>query len=311
MGYYEPRDFVTLPLMLEYLYERRESLLRPGLSLAMQPQGRIHGIVSLPGHSGRGYYEMRHSGIRDDLSTAVSRDGSGNSDPELFYSASAHLPFGFRVARSASPRHTVVPVFRPEPPSRADPAVRPVGSFPDMAPMEFSVPRHGFDQHTIGMFIEAMISPVLSHENDVCARELQRFGFYDKDYIYADRHTLSHLRSFVESLNSNYAPFMRLDTAFIGNELFSALIGDPVGTPTQGTADTVDLGGVRVMGHELVSNEEMFVMSHTHGPIFVNGPTTLTCTEDEFIVGRYCQVVSPQGGLSGRTPYGIRAGVRT
>lgn len=309
MDYYGPEDYGALPAMLEYLYVRRESLLREGLSLAMEPQGRIRGIVSSPASAGIDYYQMRSGGAGDDLSTTVPRDGADGDGPGTFYSSSAHLPCGFRTARSTSPVHTAVPVFRPEPPPGGDSPGQPVGSFPRMEPTEFSFPRAGFDQDGPGMFVEAVVPQVLSHEDGVCFRELGRFGPYGKGYVRRDGHTLADLCEFVGGLNAGYPPFMRLDTAFVGRGLFSELADGPVGAPLQGTADTVDLDGVRLIGHGMVPDGEVYAMSHTHGPIFVNGPTTLTCTEDEFVVGRYCQAVSPHGGLSGRTPYGIKAGV--
>jgi len=296
--------------MLAYLYERRESLLRTGLALAMLPHGKIYGIMPPRGRVGSDYYEMQRSGVKPDLSVTLPRDEQLGNAPRPFRSGYAHLSFGFRTARSMHTHSSVLPVIGSNPSSIPNPEWSASGSFPEIPPMKFTVPRRGFDQHGVDTFLEGIVPQVLSYEDAMCSRELSKFCFYNEDYAVEDGHTLFDLHRFVKGLNRSYTSFMRLDTVFLNSVSFSQLAGGSNGTPVEGTGDAVDYRGLRVIGHEHVSPDEMLAMSHTHGPVFVNGPTTLVCGEDEFIVGRYCQIASPRGGLSGRTPYGIRAGMR-
>lgn len=321
MDYYDQHDRDALPSMLALLYERRASLLRPGLSLALQPNGKIKGIVSRSGREARDFYELRRRGVPVDISTYVQ--GGGTDLPsDMFTPGSAqmphgsraarstHLPFGFRCARSASPAHSIV--LAPWTDSLRTPGMTPgeAGKIAEMRPMRFTVPRHGFDQYGAGAFLEGIVLPVMSYENDVCVQELSNFCFHAARYSRGEGHTIDGLCRFVEALNKDYAEPTRLDTVFMDTEAAYALAAAKTqGTAVRGTQGAVEHGGLRVLGNERVPEDAMCVMSHERGPVFVSGPTTITCAEDEFFIGRYCQLVSPQGGLSGRMPYGLRLDV--
>jgi len=321
MNRYGQRDRDALPSMLALLYERRDSLLRPGNSLALQPNGRIYGIVSRKVTEARDFYELRKGGVPVDISASVP-DGGRDFPSDIFTpgsaymphgsraSRSAHLPFGFRCARSVSPAHAIALAPWPGSPRVPDAAAGGVGKIPEMRPARFSVPRHGFDQYGTGTFLEGIVPPVMSHENDVCARELSSFCFHAARYSSRAGQTLDGLCRFVDAINRNYAPPVRLDTVFVGIEVAYALANiKPHGTAVEETQGAVEHGGLRVLGNERIPEDAMFVMSHARGPVFVSGPTTITCAEDEFSIGRYCQLVSPQGGLSGKTPYGLKLDV--
>ncbi|MDD9808533.1 MAG: hypothetical protein OXU25_01700 [Thaumarchaeota archaeon] len=310
MDYYGPRDHGALPSMLAHLYERRDSLLRPGLSLALQPNGRICGIVSRSGREARDFYEMLMDGHAADMSATVTPGTAPALAPVTLAHGSAHLPFGFRSAQSMSPGHAIAPAPWPGSPASHGPAAGGFGRIPEMRPARFSAPRRGFDQYGLSTFLEGTVLPVLSHELDMCARELSRFCLHTGKYVRAGAQTLDGLCRFVRGIGGDYSPSMRLDTVFVGIDVFEELTTvDPHGARVEGTQGAVEHGGLRVIGHAHLPDSTMYVMSHTHGPIFVNGPTTITCAEDEFVVGRYCQLVAPQGGLSGKTPYGLKLDV--
>lgn len=310
MDRYGRRDRDALPSMLALLYERRGSLLRPGLSLALQPGGKIQGIVSRSGREARDFYEMRRDGAAVDISTTIAKGESAEIPSGMFDPGSAHLPFGFRCARSASPAHAIALAPWPGSPGATDTATEEIGEIPEIRPAGFSVPRHGFDQYGAETFLEGIVMPIMSHEGDLCVRELSNFCFHMSRYSGGGGQALDGMCRFVEALNSDYPPSTRLDTVFVDTEIAHALAGaKPQGVAVEGTQSAVEYGGLRVLGNERVPEDAMFAMSHARGPVFVNGPTTITCTEDEFVVGRYCQLVSPQGGLSGKTPYGLRLDV--
>lgn len=322
MDRYGQRDRDALPSTLKFLYMRRDSLLRPGLSLALQPDGKIQGIVSRSGREAHDFYEMRRDGVPVDISTTTARDGGEEIPSDMFdpgsahmpfgsrASHSAHLPFGFRCARSASPAHAIALAPWPGSPGDTDMAPEGIGKIPEMRPARFSVPRHGFDQYGAGTFLEGIVLPAMSHEGDLCARELTNFCFHASRYSGGGGQALDGLCRFVDALNRDYAPSARLDTVFVGTETAHALANSkPRGTAVEGTQGAVEHGGLRVLGNERVPEDAMFAMSHARGPVFVSGPTTVTCAEDEFSIGRYCQLVAPQGGLSGRAPYGLRLDV--
>ncbi|RNJ73151.1 MAG: hypothetical protein EB824_05140 [Thaumarchaeota archaeon S15] len=321
MDHYGQHDRDALPSMLALLYERRDSLLRPGLSLALQPNGKIYGIVSKPGTGARDFYDLRRSGVPVDISTSVPGEGidfpsdiftpgSAHMPHGSRAARSAHLPFGFRCARSVSPAHAIVLAPWPGSPHAPDMAPGGIGKIPDMRPARFSVPRHGFDQYGAGAFLEGIVLPAMSHENDICVQELSNFCFHAARYSSSGGQTPDGLCRFVGALNRDYAQPTRLDTVFVGIEVAYALANaKPPGTAVGGTQGAVVHGGLRVLGNERIPEDSMCIMSSTHGPVFVSGPTTITCLEDEFSIGRYCQLVTPQGGLSGSMPYGLKLDV--
>lgn len=74
--------------------------------------------------------------------------------------------------------------------------------------------------------------------------------------------------------------------------------------------DTVDHGGIRVIGHAQVPPGSMYAMAHSRGPFFVSGPTTLTCTGEEIVVRRHCWVEHLTEAMPGEAPFGEVADVR-
>lgn len=296
MDYYGPADQNALPEALGHLYEARDSLLRPGSSFTVLPHGDI--CAGEP---------------RDDPHVVFRRgEPSREVYPPAGGTAEAHLPFGFRPLRANTAHPPPASFLGTGEPRRGVSTPRSLVAAQPMRPASFAVPRDGFDEFGKETFVDGIALPIWSHEDRVCMDALSRLGRHEQAFEYGDGATLTNLCGFVDGIfNPNHAAFMRFDTIFIGHRLLVRLRLDGVSAASAQPAPNVfDHIFMRVLANRGISRDVVYVTSNMHGPFFVSGPTVIACTESEFLVTRYCEVISPRPVHPDEPPRGFRVDVR-
>lgn len=292
MDYYGPADQGALPGALAFLYERRDALLRPGAS---------HRIL----HHGGIIYNAPRVGpqiIRKKAAPAMRIYPPAGGGPE------AHLPFGFRAERTIDERPPHMSFLGADEPVRGVPTLSAHVVTHPMRPGRHVVSRDGFDEFGREVFVDGMASPIWAYEDRACLEELSRLPRHGLELGHGVA-SLASLWDFVEKgMNPKTSAFMRFDTVFIGNGMFARL-DDVAGGPARAAPNLVEHLGMRVLSHARIPDGVAYVTSHTHGPVFVNGPTDISCMDDAFVVDRYCEVIGPRPVRQGERPRGFCVGV--
>ena len=303
MAYYGSSEQGALLAALRRVHEMRDSVLCPGDALALA-RGRIRGAALPRGlDDDADYYKRLAGGARTGFTVGVSKSaGTGGPAPSL----PAHLPFGFRTAGAPSPHHVVLPCVRPAPPCGGGAlSERP----PSMRPARSSVPRSDLDQCGADAFAARVLELMRQDENNTCIEALNRISYCDEVYDTRGGQSLGGLHGFVHGMNRRRRPSPGLDTVFANRKMFTALAeGDP-SPPAPSAANMLDFGGMRVLADDTIPEDLMVVMSHAHGPLFVDGPVALTCCGGTVVIGRYCQAVRPLGDHPEAVPNGFRVDV--
>ncbi len=311
MEYYGKGNHNVLPSVLKHLYNAREMLLRQGMLLTILPGGEFRGIVpssNSADYTGD-YYTMIRAGGSKDISREIPQDPAWPTFAPAGSPKIGQLAFGFRMTKSEGIVQGTVPFLTQDSHVRGEPSTRSYAHMPKMTPVRFSVPRDGFDQFDVETFVEGMMWPIWSCENNACLEALDQLYPFKATFKYGGSQTLTHLWGFVRKMNDEQGG-MELDTVFINHAVFNSLISEGIPEMSAIIADNViDHMGVRIIGHERIPENVAYVTSHMYGPLFITGPTTITCTDDEFTVGRYCSVVSPPTNAGRAKPYGFKASI--
>lgn len=296
MDYYGPADQNALPGALGHLYDNRDTLLRPGCALTILPHG-----------------DICEGGQRVDPQVLFKRaEVSREVYPPAGGHAEAHLPFGFRPVRTNTSQSAPMPFLGAGEPRRGAPTPRMIEPTQPMRPARFGVPRDGFDEFGKETFVNGIASPIWPYEGRVCMDALMRMDRLEQEFEYGDGATLTSLCGFVDgTLNPNHGSFMRFDTVFIGHDLFVELRLDGVSEASARPApNVIDHIFMRVLVHRDIPGSSAYAMPNMHGPVFVSGPTGIACSESEFSVTRYCEVISPRPARQDEQPRGFCVGVK-
>lgn len=306
MSYYGFSDRVSLLSALRHLHEESDTMLCRNTLLALS-SGRIYGIAHMPGLVGddANYYEGLERGRP--ASFAITVPAGAATGVAHGHGMPAHLPFGFRVVRASSPYHVVLPcAYRP--PSDYD--KRAVGRKPSrIRTWRAGVPRTCLTQCTAEEFADRVIGSMLVDEDNTCTAAFDDLPFCSEAYDPRAERPLQSLRRFVMGVNRGHGTPLGLDTVFTSLALFSELAGGHAARPGQGAPNILDCGGMRILAHSRLPKDVMTVMSRARGPVFVDGPVTLTCHMDHIDIRRYCEAVMPLGGYPRGMPGGFRVEV--
>lgn len=307
MPHYGARDRNALLSTLRHVHVLRDTILCSNTLLALS-RGRIYGIAPVPDlvEDDLDYYGWLKRGKR----TAFAITAPANAEPARAHSRGlrAHLPFGFRTAMAPSPRHAVLPCAR-NPPSRRD-GERPDSRMPSqLRPERSSIMRSFLDQCGPDEFAAKAVELMQEDENRACSRVLNDLVLCDEEHDAREGHSLETLRRFVQGMNRRRRPSPGLDTVFTSREEVAALARSASPAPPQEAAGVLDFGGMRVLAHDHIHEDLMLVTSHARGPLFVDGPVTLTCYRDRIVIGRYSDTVPPVTWHPGEGPYGFKVEV--
>lgn len=295
MDHYGPEDQNALPRALARLYKSREPMLRPGYSYTILPSGAI-----CAGQA------------RGGLQTVLRQEApSGDMYAPAGSPRAAHLPFGLGAAGCDTAQPPTIPFFAEEPVRGVPTPVDREHAQP-MRPACYAVPRDGFDEFGEGAFVDGIITPVWAHEDRVCMEALSLLQRRPGRLRLGKEPTLTGLcGSVMGAVDPAVPPFMMPNTMFIGSGLLARLRPDGVtGACHRPAPNVIDhVCGMRVLAHGSVPADTVYATSSVRGPVFVSGPTELTCTDDAFVVARYCEVISPRRRRHGQPPHGLCVGV--
>ena len=309
MEYYGSGDHNVLPLALHHIYSNRNSLLRPGMTLVISPHGKLSGTRTPSSEGKKYYYSIDDEKMPTGDVMAESQNLTWAIFPPFGSLEVGHLPFGFHVVRRTSTEQGTMRFPTQDSPVRGTSSARSYAHMPEMTSVRFSVRRNELGQVDVETFVERMMSPIWARENNACFEALGQLWHSKATFKHDRSQTLAQLCSFVEDRNRHGA-YMRFDTMFVNHNLLEQLtLGGSPKMSIKAAYNVIDYMGVRIIGHGRISKEVAYVTSHTHGPRFITGPTTITCTDDEFTVRRYCSVVSPPTNAGMAEPYGFRESV--
>jgi len=126
--------------------------------------------------------------------------------------------------------------------------------------------------------------------------------------------TLEDLEAFIRRLNRGRPGGLALDTVLVNYGMYLVLFGnDPrLQGWTKGYPDYCNMtcqGGVTFFHYGATPQEYGYALSREQGPVFIHGPTTVSCSEDEAAVERYCAMAAPPDSGVPEVPWGVRFNV--
>lgn len=224
----------------------------------------------------------------------------------------APLPAAFRVVRAGHGERPAIP-FQVPVRSGGGVVARPtVLDCPAPQPFRFPVPRGGFTGRAPMRLagVKDMLRGLALHEDGLCAG---RVGSLEGDATFVCHYdsTLADLEAFVRGLNRGRPKGLLLDTVLVTNGMYLVLFGNDPRTPdwTRGYPDYRNMtvqGGITFLHPKPALYEFGFAMSRNQGPVFVHGPTTVSCGEDEVVVERHCAVAAPPDAGVPEVPWGVK-----
>lgn len=293
---------------------------QPGAAIEVGADGKISYARSPSGSDdyGKGFYEKRGPGRPFAGSPhwpqlpkpREHRDPSGAA-PE------APLPAAFRIARVG---HGESPGIQFRVPVRSGGGVV-TGSrtvpCPALSTCRIPMPRDAFTERAseyLGDLEEDMMHDLALYEDKLCARHFMRLGG-DRTFVYTSDSTLRDLEAFVGELNRGRPEGLRLDTVIVTYGMYLVLFGnDPrLSYSKGGYPDYRNMtlqGGITFLHPESAPSEFGFAVSRGQGPVFVHGPTTVSCDDGEAVVERHCAVAAPPESGVPEVPWGVRFGAR-
>lgn len=181
-----------------------------------------------------------------------------------------------------------------------------------------SVPRAEFEGragprlHGVARYLERKIA---RFEDEMCLGRLRRLGTAG-EYVHTWGSTLGDLGEFVSSLNASRSPGLCLDTVLVNSETHDILSKDlRMGHGWRGSRpphggdahcpNAAILGGVTFLQHRGIPHGVAFAVASAQAPVFVHGPTVLSCTEDSLEAFRHCGLEDPPTDSTG-CPWGYR-----
>lgn len=161
-----------------------------------------------------------------------------------------------------------------------------------LEPLRFSVPRGETARGPAG-FARAVMGYVRAREDDICLAELERLPHYeDPIECGAASLTIGMLLGHVGQVNGGRPPGARIDTVFLSTSRFASLAQNQVDAPDARTphSNMLQVGGLTIVAHGSIHDDEAYVVSSEHGPAFVHGPTIIHCRDGEFLIAHYCGI---------------------
>lgn len=224
----------------------------------------------------------------------------------------AGIPSAFRAVRVA---HGKPPTIRFQTPMRNGGRVGTSSTTltcPDLAIFKFPVPRTDFTE-PMSAYMQDMKDDLARHEDMLCHDKVDALGGEQTFVCHYDS-TLEDLAAFIRGLNRGRPDGLALDTVFVNYGMYLVLFGnDPrLQDWTKGHPDYRNMtrqGGVTFFHYGATPQEYGYAMSREQGPVFVHGPTTVSCGEDEVAVERYCAVAAPPDSGVPEVPWGVRFNV--
>ncbi len=161
-------------------------------------------------------------------------------------------------------------------------------------------------------FVDDVVETIWDHENEFCLKALSGLPRHGDTLECRDDVGLGDLLERVRIMaNPDPDSPVQLDTVFMPRELFSRSAPDGHYMNAM-KAQPRAPGGLSMsgLGHRLIPENTLYVISSARGPTFINGPTTIACTESKLVVWRYSSVVSPPCG-DPAVPLGFRIDVKS
>ena len=303
----------VLPTALAFLHDQYDALLCSGTSLAILHDGTVSHTRSQRGSPGygRGFYDSIQTEDREVLETRVPQP-KGYGQPYLLDSLiTTHLPFGLPVVN----RKTIAPLtvsFLPgDVPTRGAPSGANSVDVPELLPGSLTIFRNEIGRYDPVGFVEEIVETIWDHENEFCLKALSGLPRHGETLECRDDVGLGDLLERVRIMaNPDPDSPVQLDTVFMPRELFYKSAPDEHYVNTMkvqsGAPGGLSMSG---LGHRLIPENTLYVISSARGPTFINGPTTIACTESKLVVWRYSSVVSPPCG-DPAVPLGFRIDVK-
>ena len=291
---------------------------QPGSAIEVDANGKISYARSPHGSGdyGGGFYEKSGPGrpFGESPHWPQLPRGRRPMDPDGF-APSAPLPAAFRVVRAARDEMPAIPF---QVPVRSGGTVG-VGSAttkcPDLDTRRIPIPRNDFTGHAsyLGGVKDDTRQDLALYEDRLCAKQVMSLAGNMTFVCHYDS-TLADLEAFVGELNRSRPDGLPLDTVIVDYGMYLVLFGNDPRTPdwSAGYPDYRNMtrqGGITFLHPEASPHESGFAMCRGQGPVFVHGPTTVSCGEDEVVVERHCAVATPPDVGIPEVPWGVRFGV--
>jgi len=227
----------------------------------------------------------------------------------------APLPAAFRVVRVCHGESPAIP-FR-VPVRNGAAAGSTTLECPAITPFRIPIARDDFTRRAPeypGYREEDMRHDLALHEDKLCAGQVRTLEG-ERTFVCHHDSTLGDLEAFVGALNQGRPEGLLLDTVLVTSGMHLVLFGNDPRTPdwTRGYPDYRNMtrqGGITFLHPEPALYEFGFAMCREQGPVFVHGPTTVSCGESAVIVERHCAVVAPPDTGIPEVPWGVRFGVK-
>lgn len=288
---------------------------QPGAAIEIGPDGKIAYARSPRGSNDyeRGFYEKRGSGRQFGESPhwpQLPKDRNPMASDG--YAPEAPLPAAFRVVRVG---HCEPPAIRFQIPVRngngigVDSTTRPC---PGLIPFRVPVQRTDFTEH-MSTYRQDMARNLALHEDRLCDEQVGTLKGEQTFVCHYDS-TLEDLEVFVRGLNYGRPKGLLLDTVLVNYGMYLVLFGNDPRTQdwAKGYPDYRNMtlqGGINFLHSEAVLAEFGYAMSREQGPVFIHGPTTVSCNESEVEVARHCAVAVPPDTGVPEVPWGVRFNV--
>jgi len=293
---------------------------QPGSAIEVGANGKIRYSRSPHGSGdyGRGFYEKGGPGrpFGESPHWPQLPGGRRPMGPDGF-APNAPLPAAFRAVRAGHGKAQAIP-FRI--PVRDGDSVRAESTkleCPVLTTCRIPVPRDDFTggapAHP-GHGMDDVMHDLALYEDSLCAGQVQTLAG-NRTFVYGHGSTLADLEAFVKELNCGRPDGLELDTVIVTYGMYLVLFGNDSRLEdwTRGYPEyrnVARLNGTTFFHPEPALYEFGFAMSREQGPVFVHGPTTVSCGEAEVVVERHCAVAAPPDAGVPEVPWGVRFGVR-
>lgn len=225
----------------------------------------------------------------------------------------APLPAAFRVVRAGRGESPAIPFRVPVRDGGAVGAGSTTTECPAMVTRKIPMPREAFIRRASSYLEDVeddMGHDLALHEDELCARQVRSLAG-DATFVCHYDSTLGDLEAFVGGLNRRRPEGLLLDTVLVTHGMYLVLFGNDPRTPdwTRGYPDYRNMtcqNGITFFHPEPALYESGFAMSREQGPVFVHGPTTVSCGEDGVEVERHCAVAAPPDSGIPEVPWGVK-----
>ena len=310
---YESTPQQVLPTALAFLHDQYDALLCSGTSLAMFHDGTVSHTRSMRGSPGygRGFYDRIRAGDSEIFETRVPRP-QGSGPPHILDSLiTTHLPYGLPVINRKAIGQFTVSFLPGDVATRDAPSSANSVSVPELFPGSITIFRNEIGRYDPVGFVEDIVDLIWEHENEFCLRALSGLPRHEGALEYENGAGLGDLLERACSMaNPDPNSPVQLDTVFMPRELFSRSAPDDYYVNTVKVQSSAP-GGLPMygLGHRLIPENTLYIISSARGPTFIDGPTTITCTESKLVLHRYSSVVLPPASGSA-VPLGFKIDIK-